>query len=215
MHVPDGLLSPQICIGGYAASFGLGWLSLQQIRRKPDPRSSVPKAALLTAAFFVASLVRIPVPPTSVHLTLNGTMGALLGCYAFPAILTGLFFQAILFGHGGISTLGVNALVMGVPAAISAIVFRLRHRFISSGKTYFVTYLFAFLAGGGGVALSVLLFAALVLSGLPAEVDAAVERNATIAFAVSHTIVVALEGGFSILLVAFLQRVQPELLEDT
>ena len=142
-------------------------------------------------------------------------MGALLGAYAFPAILTGLFFQAILFGHGGISTLGINALVMGIPAAIAAVLFQLRHYFASSDKKQLATYFFAFLAGGGGVALSVLLFTALVLAGLPAEVDAAVERNATIAFAFSHTIVIAIEGSFSVLLVAFLQRVQPELLEDT
>ncbi|MEN9223377.1 MAG: energy-coupling factor ABC transporter permease, partial [Thermostichus sp. BF3_bins_97] len=37
-----------------------------------DPRRHLPKAALLTAAFFVASSIHLPLPPASVHLVLNG-----------------------------------------------------------------------------------------------------------------------------------------------
>ena len=74
-------------------------------RNRPG-REGVPKASLLTAAFFVASWIHIPVPPTSVHLVLNGLVGAALGYYAFPAILIGLFFQAVMFQHGGLTTPG-------------------------------------------------------------------------------------------------------------
>ena len=45
-----------------------------------------PKTAVMTAALFVGSLLAIPIPPTSVHLTLIGLAGVLLGAAAFPAV---------------------------------------------------------------------------------------------------------------------------------
>ncbi len=88
------------------------------------PQANIPKASLLTAAFFVGSSIHIPLPPTSIHLILNGLMGTLLGYYAFLAIPIGLFFQAVIFNHGGMSTLGVNTIIMGVPAIAAYHLFR-------------------------------------------------------------------------------------------
>jgi cobalt/nickel transport system permease protein len=81
--------------------------------------------ALLTAAFFVASLVHVRVGPTSAHLLLNGLVGVLLGWRAGLAIPVGLFLQAALIGHGGFTTLGVNACVMTLPALLAAWLFAL------------------------------------------------------------------------------------------
>lgn len=33
----------------------------------------------MTAAFFVASLIHVPIGPTSVHLLLNGLLGVVVG----------------------------------------------------------------------------------------------------------------------------------------
>ena len=54
-------------------------------------------------------------------------LGAVLDLYAFPAILIGLFFQALVFGHGGLTTLGVNAVMIGLPALLAAQIFKMRH----------------------------------------------------------------------------------------
>lgn len=129
MHIPDGILPAPIVLTGYAGTGLVTWYSLRRINRQENPQAGVPKASLLTAAFFVASWIHIPVPPTSVHLILNGLLGTLLGYFAFPAILIGLLFQAILFQHGGLSTLGVNALMMGLPAIAAHYIFQLRYRF--------------------------------------------------------------------------------------
>src|SRR5262249_45378978 len=51
-----------------------------------------------------------------------------LGWRAALAIPVGLFLQAALFGHGAFSTLGVNAVVMGLPALAAGGLFRLLHR---------------------------------------------------------------------------------------
>ena len=47
-----------------------------------------------------------------------------LGWRAGLAIPVGLFLQAVLLGHGGISTLGVNACVMTLPALAAGGLFR-------------------------------------------------------------------------------------------
>ncbi|NET53997.1 MAG: cobalt transporter CbiM, partial [Merismopedia sp. SIO2A8] len=105
MHIPDGILPASVCIAGYAATGGLIWYSLRRIHRSQNSQQNIPKASLLTAAFFIASWIHIPVPPASVHLILNGLLGTILGYYALPAIVIGLFFQAVMFQHGGLSTL--------------------------------------------------------------------------------------------------------------
>lgn len=75
--------------------------------------------AILWAAFFVASLIHVPIGPSSVHLLLNGLMGLLLGWPAFPAILVGLLLQALLFQFGGLTVLGVNTFNVAAPAVAS------------------------------------------------------------------------------------------------
>jgi len=71
---------------------------------------------ILSAAFFVASLIHVNIGPSSAHLILNGIVGLLLGWAAFPAILTALTLQTIFFQFGGITTLGVNTVIMAFPA---------------------------------------------------------------------------------------------------
>ena len=79
---------------------------------------------ILSAAFFVASLIHVPVGLASAHLVLNGLVGVLLGWAAFPSILVALLLQALLFQFGGITVLGVNTFTMGFAAVASWYVFR-------------------------------------------------------------------------------------------
>jgi cobalt/nickel transport system permease protein len=213
VHIPDGIVSAQVCAAGYAVTGLATWYSLRQINRKPDPTAEIPKASLLTAAFFVASSIYIPVPPASVHLILNGLLGVVLGYFAFPAILIGLFFQALVIGHGGITTLGVNAAMMGIPALVAYHIFQLRNSVGQVLKEPTRTGVFAFLGGAIGLGLSALIFLALIILNIPAELDAGAERAAVLALAIGHIPLAILEGVFTAMLVLFLRRVKPELLE--
>jgi cobalt/nickel transport system permease protein len=212
MHIPDGILPIGVTAAGYAATAAVTWYSLHRIRQKENPRQDIPKASLMTAAFFVVSLIHIPLPPTSVHLVLNGLMGALLGYYAFPAILIGLFFQAVMFGHGGLTTLGVNAIIMGLPAIIGAYIFRL-HK-IGNQESPRKTGVFGFLAGFVALGISVALFVVILLTSLPADLNAAVERSAIFVLAIAHLPLMAIEGVITAFLVVFLQRVRPTMLSS-
>lgn len=210
MHLPDGVLPIGVIAAGYAGTAALTWYSLRKIKQRGDAQEQVPRASLLAAGFFVATLINIPVPPTSVHLVLNGLMGAVLGWYAFPAILVSLFFQAILFGHGGITTLGVNGVLIGGPALLAAAVFWLRElRFESRGWTG----LCGFLAGSTGIAVGAVALFTLLITTIPATLDAATEQAAIYALTLAHGPLMLIEGAFTALVVLFLLRVQPKLLQ--
>lgn len=213
MHIPDGVLPAPVCIGGYVLTLPVTWYALRQINQYKDPSAELPKASLLTAAFFIASSIHIPIPPASVHLILNGMMGTLLGYFAFPAMLVGLFLQAIMFGHGGLTTLGVNAIMMGVPALIAYRIFRLRHQFSRRWGEKRSTNLFAFLSGAIGLGLAAVIFFVLVITTIPSGFDARTEQVAIYGLSLGHIPLALIEGVFTMLLVAFLQRVKPELIE--
>ncbi len=212
MHIPDGILPVSVALSGYAAAGGMTWFSLNRIKKKfKNPRELIPRASLLTAAFFAASLVHIPVPPTSVHLILSGLMGVILGWFAFPAILVGLFFQAVMFQHGGLTTMGINACLMGIPALLAGVLFRTR-RFFGADRRV-VNGLLAFLGSFLSMVLAALSAALLLIYTIPAQLDATAEKAAIITLAGAHLPIALIEGVFTALVVLFLLRVKPELLE--
>ncbi len=210
MHIPDGILPTEVAVAGYATTAALTWVALRRINQGDDPQAGVPKAALLTSAFFVASWIHIPVPPTSVHLVLNGMLGVLLGYYAMPAILIGLFFQAVMFQHGGLTTLGVNATMMGLPALLAYHLFQARHVLRLDGRRG--TGAFAFVSGAGGLMLGALIAMALLITTIPAHLDMNAERDAILTLTLAHAPLSLIEGAFAAALVLYLQRVKPELI---
>lgn len=109
------MLSTPILITGAVVTSSLLAVA---IRRLDYDR--IPQAAVLSAAFFIASLVTVPVGPTSVHLILNGLMGLILGWAAVPAIFVALIMQAVFFGYGGLLVLGVNTMNIALPALLCA-----------------------------------------------------------------------------------------------
>lgn len=119
VHLSDGVLTPAWWLGGWVVA---GLLVLVGAWRLRD--DDVPRVALLTAAFFVVSLVHVPVPGgPRTHLLLTGLLGVVLGRHAAVAIPLGLVLQTFLFSHGGVTMLGVNAVVMTVPALLAAALF--------------------------------------------------------------------------------------------
>lgn len=219
MHIPDGVLPAAVSAAGYVTTGAATWYSLRKINQKENPQEGVPKASLLTAAFFVASWIHIPIPPTSVHLVLNGLLGAILGYYAFPAILIGLFFQAVMFQHGGLTTLGVNATMMGLPALLAYFFFRLRNvvgrkRGADDPPSRLWTGVFGFLAGAIGLGLATVIAMTLLVTTVPSHLDVGAERASITAMTLSHVPLMAIEGAFTALVALFLQQVAPGLLED-
>lgn len=145
MHISDGIIDTGICIGAGVLSLGLIYLT----GRKAEAEE-IPKMGITAAALFVASLIHIPIAGTSLHPGLYGIAGIILGKHAFPVIFSVILFQALIFQHGGLLTVGVNALNMGAGAYVALLIWNQR---------YIAEYIRAFLAGLAGVLVPATLMA--------------------------------------------------------
>ena len=199
MHISEGVLSgPVLAAGGVIAVAGTAWGL-----RKLDEHN-IPRTALLSAAFFVASLVHVPLGPSSVHLILNGLLGIILGWAAFPALLLALALQALLFQFGGFIVLGVNTTTMALPAVLCYLALSPLVR----GSNRSLALAVGFLAGAFSVILAAILAAlSLYLSGSAFITSAQ-------ALVLAHLPVAGVEGVITALVLGFLRRVKPEMLQD-
>ncbi|RMD78277.1 MAG: cobalt transporter CbiM [Gammaproteobacteria bacterium] len=199
MHISDGVLSAPVLAAGFVGTAALTAVTI----RKMD-MEEIPKVSVLTAVFFVASLIHVPIGPSSVHLILNGLVGVVLGRRAFPAILLGIILQALLFGHGGVSVIGVNALMMGSGALVAYGIWRQRRRFHIAQREF----VFGALAGATGVFVSgVILALALATTGKAFLATAGYALAAHIPIMVVEALVVGAAA-------SFLARVKPQILAD-
>lgn len=199
MHISEGVLTPMV-LGGGACLTAIG----TAIGLKKLDYDNLVTVAILSAAFFVASLIHVPVGPTSTHLVLNGLLGVVLGWAAFPAILVALALQALLFQFGGLTTLGTNTLNMALPPVICFYVFRPMLMNTSARRP-----LAAFACGALAVGLSALCTAgALALSG-------EAFFNVAKALLLASLPVMLIEGLVTASIVSFLARVRPEVLSCT
>jgi cobalt/nickel transport system permease protein len=114
VHISDGVLAPSWLAGGFLLAALLALRGGWRIRDE-----EIPRVALLSAAFFIISLLHVPLGPTRVHLLLTGLVGVLLGWRAALAVPVGLFLQAVLLHHGGLTSLGVNSCIMVLPALLA------------------------------------------------------------------------------------------------
>lgn len=200
MHLSDGIVTWQVLAGGTAlAAAGLA-AGIREL--KPE---RIPRVAVLSSAFFVGSLIHIPVGVSSAHLILNGLCGLLLGWAAFPSIFVALTFQVLLFQYGGVTVLGLNTFVMAFPAVVVWMFFR---RAVAGGSRT-LALAGAFFAGFLSVVLSAVILAAfLSLSGEQF-------REAAVVAIAWHIPVMLAEGLICALCVGFLRKVKPEMLGVT
>ncbi|EEG78797.1 energy-coupling factor ABC transporter permease [Dethiobacter alkaliphilus] len=159
-HIQEGVISGSLAAYGLVLSGALSVVTGTRFKM-----NNVPKVAMVTAAVFCASLLHFPLMGTSVHFTFVGLAGILLGPAAFLSVAVAVFFQMLLFQHGGVSTLGVNAFNIGMAALAGYYIFRLRYLF---PKWRHSVTTFAFLAGFVAAIIMVfLLSATLLLTGFP------------------------------------------------
>lgn len=196
MHISEGILSGPVLIGGWAlTAAGLG-LGLRRLKEE-----DVPKSAVLASAFFVASLVHVPIGPSSAHMLLIGLTGLFLGWVSFPVMFVGLLLQAILFQYGGVVVLGVNTMIMALPAVLVHYLFRS----VALSKSPWLKGIGRFLSGAFGVGLSAgMCSLSLVLT------REGFWTTSKLIF-IAHIPVMVLEGLLTVFVVGYLERIRPEL----
>src|SRR3972149_1914090 len=198
MHISEGILSAPVLTAGFVGTAALAAITL----RKMD-MEEIPKISVITSAFFVASLIHIPFGFTSIHLILNGLVGITLGIRAFPAIMLAIILQAILFGHGGVTVIGINSVMLGGGGLVAYFIWRLRHRFPSTPRRETIF---------GGIAAAVSVISSGLILAL-ALVTTGEEFVATAGYALlAHVPVMVIEGIVVGGCAAFLAKVKPEIL---
>jgi len=197
MHISEGVLSaPVLLAGAVTAAIGVA------VGLKKMDYDKVAQTAILSAAFFVASLVHVPVLVTNAHLVLNGLLGLLLGWAAVPAILVALTLQAMLFQFGGLTVLGVNTVTMALPAVACYYIYG--PLLLKNKRTATVA---AFMAGVTGVFLGTFLLGAFLVfteEGFLTAAEIAV---------VAHLPIMITEGIITSMVVGFLKTVKPEVIK--
>jgi len=196
MHIAEGVLSgPVLMTGAALTAVGTG------IGLKKLDYEQIAKAGMLSAAFFVASLIHVPIGPSNAHLILNGLVGLMLGWGAVPAMLVALTLQGAFFQYGGMTTLGVNTVIMALPAVICYLVFA---PLLRKGARA------ASIAGFACGMLSVLLSGVCVALALMFTDKNFLEVSGIVVAA--HLPVMVIEGFMTAICVSFLRKVKPEML---
>ena len=201
IHISDGVLSWQVLAVGWGISGVILFLTLRRIKVE-----EIPKLSVITAVFFVASLFHFPVGPTSVHFILNGLVGVILGSLSYPSIFIGVLLQAFLFGHGGVTVIGVNTVDMGIPALLVYGIFKVVNKFIRS-KSSISFGLLGSLVGGLAVAMGVALCALMLYT------TGAQFTNVIKALILFHIPIILIEAAVVGSVVSFLFKVKPEILK--
>ncbi len=194
MHISEGVLAAPVLVSGAALTAVGTFIGLKKLDYE-----QMAKVGILSSAFFMASLIHVNIGPSSVHLLLNGILGLLLGWAAFPAVLVGLFLQAIFFQFGGLTVLGVNTFNVAGPAVLCGALFTMLAQ-----RWPHLLGPAAFVMGG----LSVVLTALAVAVSLVFSEESFLEAAALVVTA--HLPVMVIEGIVTGFCVLFLARVQPE-----
>lgn len=196
MHIADGVLHAGVLAAGAAGAAAGVAHGLRRMDLEDTPRTAV-----LAAAFFVASLIQVPIGPASLHLVLNGLAGVVLGWTVFPAIFIGLALQLLFFGFGGLTTLGVNTCTMAGAAVCCHYLYR-----ASGGLPGINAFARGFAAGFAGILLGAAFTSAALLSGGGGFLPIAA------AFFAGHVPLMLAEGAITGFCVVLLTQVRPEVL---
>jgi cobalt/nickel transport system permease protein len=115
MHMPDGVLSPQVWATAGVVSVASVGAVAHRVRRTLEPKD-LPVLGVLGAFIFAGQMVNFPVAfGVSGHFFGAAAAAVLLG--PGPAVLViavVLLIQALMFQDGGVLALGANALNMAV-----------------------------------------------------------------------------------------------------
>ncbi|WP_343379000.1 cobalt ECF transporter T component CbiQ [Candidatus Bathycorpusculum sp.] len=210
--MPDGLISPTIAIPAFIITLLFWAIAFKKIKLAEH---QIPLMGLLTAFFFAAMMINIPlIGPTTAHLLGGAVIGLLLGPFAgLLSMSIILVMQAFLFGDGGLIVLGANVLNIGIIGVfIPCIIFIVLNKLFKPkiGPSFYATIflsaffgdLLAAIAAGIEVGLSPLS----TWYGLSVAVPA---------MALNHAIIGIAEGFVTVFLIMALINLRPDVAEKS
>ncbi|MDR5658630.1 energy-coupling factor ABC transporter permease [Serpentinicella sp. ANB-PHB4] len=122
IHIPDGILNYNLWIGALLITFAILFIILRTIN-KDEVMHKIPYTGVAAAIMLLGMSVPLVIVP--VHLSLAVLTGILVGPkLGFIAVFIVNVILA-LFGHGGITLIGLNTLIIGSEVLIGYSIFKL------------------------------------------------------------------------------------------
>ena len=161
IHIPDGVLPIWLWLPGWLLALALVYVA-GKLAERSDARRKVPLIAVVSALMLVAMSSEIV--PIAYHINLTVVAGILLGPWL--SIVTALVVNAFLglIGHGGVTVIGLNTVVIAVEMVLGWLLFGLLRRLFGRQRASWA----AGVATLGSLALSTALLVGIVAIGGPA-----------------------------------------------
>ncbi len=127
IHLPDGVLPVWLWVSGFILAILVGGILLRLVRREELTRR-LPLLGMMSAAMVLGASIEIV--PIAYHINLTVISGILLG----PSLIFLATFVVnvvlALFGHGGITVIGLNTLIVSMEGVLGYLIFRLLWRIL-------------------------------------------------------------------------------------
>ncbi len=125
IHIPDAAVPGRVALAGYILMAAVLAICLWSIRKR-DARRSTALTGIIGAFMMIA--MSVPLGPLPVHLNLAAVAGIILGpAMAFLCVFSVNLILALV-GHGGITVVGLNTIVLGVQAVTGGGLFSLLYK---------------------------------------------------------------------------------------
>jgi ABC-type Co2+ transport system permease subunit len=117
IHIPDGVLPAWLWATGWVAALALVWIA-SAVAKRADIRRKVP----------LLGVVASEIVPLAYHVNLTVVAGVLLGPWL--GIIAAFIVEIVLalLGHGGVTVIGLNTLMIGGEMVLGWALFRLAVR---------------------------------------------------------------------------------------
>jgi cobalt/nickel transport system permease protein len=143
IHLPDGVLPVWLWVAGFIGAI-LAGLILSRFYKREDLSRRLPLLGMMAAAMVLGAAVEIV--PIAYHVNLTVISGILLGpSFIFLATIVVNVILA-LFGHGGLTVIGLNTLILSLEGVLGYFLSHLFWRIFrrSSVAIFLATFLALF-----------------------------------------------------------------------
>ena len=121
IHIPDGIIPFYIWLPGYMLTFAIIYIVIKTINKEQIKRV-LPFTGIAAALMLIGMSVPLIIIP--VHISLAVLTGILIGPKMAFLVVFVVSMILAMFGHGGITIVGLNTLVIGSEVFIGAILFK-------------------------------------------------------------------------------------------
>ena len=132
IHIPDGVLPLWLVVAGWIVTLALLFLTARRLSG-PDARRKIPMLGVMAALMLVGMSTEFV--PIAYHANLTVLAGIIVGpAMGFLAAFIVDLILALL-GHGGITVVGLNTIIIGAECVLGYLIFRGLLRLLGARKS--------------------------------------------------------------------------------